>query len=123
MLEWLNSLIEWLLENGKLFVSHPLVFITFALIEAAILIGLLRLLYGDKLKELPNLSEIKDKLRASQEDTFRLSEENKRLHAENEMLQMEVRALQSDKDLLIGMESGQSVKSMGKKISEVLSSH
>lgn len=123
MLEWLSSLIEWLLENGKPVIAHPLVFIAFALIEAAILLGILQRLYGDKLKELPNLADIKDKLREAQENNFRLSEENQRLRAESETLQMEIRELQSDKEILIGMESKQTVKSMGEKISEVLSSH
>lgn len=123
MLEPISSLIKWCMENGKLFLAHPSAFITFGVIEAAILIGILRLVYGNKLKELPNLADIKDKLRASQADTFRLSEENKCLHAENEKLKMEVRALQSDKQLLTGMESGETVETMGKKISQVLSSH
>lgn len=122
MLAGLQSFIDWLRENGKLLADHPLAFIAFGLIEAAILLAVLRLRYSGKLKELPNLSDIKDKLREAQEKNFSLSEENRRLHTENEKLKMEVRALQSDKELLTGMEPRQTVTSMGKKISDALNS-
>lgn len=119
-MEWLSSLIAWLSENGKLFLEHPLVFIAFAVIEAAILLVILQRLYGDKLKELPNLSDIKDKLRRSQEDNLQLSTENQNLQTENETLRREIRALQSDQELLMGMESKPVVESIGAKISETL---
>lgn len=119
-MEWLSSLIDWLSENGKLFLAHPFVFVAFAIIEAAILLMILQRLYGDKLNELPNLADIKDKLRQSQEDNFRLSAEKQDLQTENRALQREIRALQSDKELLMGMESQQPAESIGAKISETL---
>lgn len=119
-MEWLSSLIDWLSENGKLIWAYPLAFAAFAVIEAAILLVILKRLYGDKLKELPNLAEIKDKLRQSQEANFRLSTENQVLQTENEKLKREICVLQSDKELLMGMEPQQAVKSIGAKISEAL---
>lgn len=123
-MDWIKALIEWFSENWSFFKDNFWLFVGFGVIIVGIVIAVMllfwKLLYGDKLKELPNLTQIKDELRRSQEENVQLAEENKGLKAENASLRDEIAALQTDRELLEGMKPAQTADTLGERISGAL---
>lgn len=118
---WLTFL-EIVKENWKVIVHNLFLFLALGLIEGVVLWRVWKRRYGDKLKELPNLTKIQDDLRQAREDNFRLSGENQSLRTENNNLRAEVSALQTDREVVEAMKPAQTADTLGKRMSEALKS-
>lgn len=118
---WLTFL-EIVEEHWNVIVHNLYLFLALGLIEGVILWQIWKRRYGDKLKELPNLTKIQDDLRQAREDNFRLSEENRGLRADNDGLKAEIVALKTDREVVEAMKPTQTADTLGKRMSEALKS-